>query len=124
MHQNEDLRIRTKRYALGILELSNYIPNNPKGWVISKQIIRSGTSVGAQYREACRAKSDPDFISKVEGALQELDETLYWLELLLESNMVPAEKLNSSIRETNELIAIFTTIVRKVKSRISPRFFS
>ena len=78
----ENLRHRTKRYALAIMDLSLIIPNNPRCWVISKQILRSGTSVGAQYREACRAKSNPDFISKLEGSLQELDETHYWLELL------------------------------------------
>src|ERR1051326_2535296 len=86
--KREDLRQRTVRYSLAIMDLSEFIPNNPRGWVISKQVIRSGTSVGAQYREACRAKSNPDFINKMEGSLQELDETLYWLELLKESKMV------------------------------------
>jgi four helix bundle protein len=117
MDPNEDLRQRTKRYALAIMDLSEFIPNNPRGWVISKQILRSGTSVGAQYREACRAKSDADFISKMEGSLQEIEETIYWLELLHESRLISLEKVNSHIGETNELIAIFTTIVRKVKSR-------
>jgi four helix bundle protein len=114
--RHEDLRQRTKRYALAIMDLSSLIPNNPRGWVISKQILRSGTSVGAQYREACRAKSNADFISKMEGSLQELDETLYWLELLHESHLVSAENVDIHMKETNELIAIFTTIVRKVKS--------
>jgi four helix bundle protein len=116
MEQNEDLRQRTKRYALAIMDLSILIPNNPRGWVISKQILRSGTSVGGQYREACRAKSNPDFISKIEGSLQELDETLYWLELLQESHLIALENVSIHMGETNELIAIFTTIVRKVKS--------
>ncbi len=116
MEQNEDLRQRTKRYALAIMDLSSLIPNNPRGWVISKQILRSGTSVGAQYREACRAKSNADFVSKIEGSLQELDETLYWLELLHESHLIVLEKISMHMGETNELIAIFTTIVRKVKS--------
>jgi four helix bundle protein len=114
--QREDLRVRTKRYALAIMDLSLQIPNNPRGWVISKQILRSGTSVGAQYREACRAKSNPDFISKMEGALQELDETLYWLELLEESNLVSSSTILPAMKETNELIAIFISIIKKVKN--------
>lgn len=109
--QREDLRHRTKRYALAIMDLSVLVPNNPRGWVISKQFLRSGTSVGAQYREACRAKSNPDFISKMEGSLQELDETLYWLELLQESKLIQSNVIESHAKETNELIAIFTTIV-------------
>jgi four helix bundle protein len=92
MGQNEDLLQRTKRFASAIMDLSSFIRNNPRGWVISKQILRSGTSIGAQYREACRAKSNADFISKIEGSLQELDETLYWLELLHESHLVALEK--------------------------------
>ena len=112
----EDLRHRTKRYALAIMDLSTIIPNNPRGSVISRQVLRSGTSVGAQYREACRAKSNPDFISKLEGSLQELDETLYWLELLQESQLVNLDKIAMPMRESDELIAILTTIVRKVKS--------
>ena len=113
----EDLRHRTVRYSLAVMDLSEFIPNNPRGWVISKQVLRSGTSVGAQYREACRAKSDPDFISKLEGSLQELDETLYWFEPLQESKLVAPERIDALKQETNELISIFTTIVKKVKSR-------
>jgi four helix bundle protein len=114
-NQPQDLRARTVRYALAVMDLSTAIPNNPRGWVISKQIIKSGTSVGAQYREASRAKSNPDFISKIEGSLQELDETLYWLELLEESKMLSSEVTTKLRSETNELIAIFTSIVKKVK---------
>ena len=69
-------------FALRIIKLYAALPKTTEAQVLGKQILRSGTSVGAHYREACRAKSDADFISKIEGALQELDETLYWLELL------------------------------------------
>jgi len=85
--------------------------------MVGRQIARSGTSPGAHYREACRAKSDADFISKIEGALQELDETDYWLEMLVEGRYVPPPKLKSLRAETDELIAILVTIVRKVKKR-------
>jgi four helix bundle protein len=86
--------------------------------VIGKQVLRSGTSVGAQYREGSRGKSDADFVNKMEGALQELDETAYWLELLTESGIVPAEKLESLRKETDEITAIFVAIVTKVKKRL------
>ena len=85
--------------------------------VLGKQLLRSGTSVGAHYREGCRAKSNADFISKIEGGLQELDETLYWLELLAEANIISASRLEPLERETNELIAMFVTMARGVKQR-------
>ena len=85
--------------------------------MIGKQILRPGTSVGAHYREAQRAKSNADFISKIEGALQEPDETGYWLELLSEAGIVPEERLVALRTESNELIAIFVTIAKKVKRK-------
>lgn len=80
--KESDLRQRTKDFALRIIKLYVALPKTTEAQVLGKQILRSGTSVGAQYREGCRAKSNPDFISKIEGALQELDETCYWLELI------------------------------------------
>ena len=115
MKKNEDLKERTKRFALRIIRLYTSLPRTTEAQVIGKQVLRSGTSVGAHYREAQRAKSDADFISKIEGGLQELDETAYWLELLVEAGIVPAEKLPPLLTETDELIAIFVTIVTKVK---------
>ncbi len=112
-----DLRERTKGLALRVIRLAASLPGRGAGEVIGKQILRSGTSVGAHYREAHRAKSGPDFINKMQGALQELDETAYWLELLEESKVMPAEKLGDLRAEVEELIAIFVTIVKKVKAR-------
>ena len=80
-------------------------------------MLRSGTSVGAHYREAWRAKSNLDFISKIEGGLQELEETVYWLELLGEAEILPKERLKPLCNETEELIAIFVTMVRTVKNK-------
>jgi four helix bundle protein len=80
-------------------------------------VLRSGTSVGAHYREACRAKSDADFISKIEGALQELDETSYWLELMIESDIFTAARLKPLYDEVDELLAMFVTIVKSVKAK-------
>src|SRR5438067_1440954 len=113
----QDLRVRTKQYALRIVRLYAALPKHGAGEVIGKQLLRSGTSVGAHYREAHRAKSGPDFVSKMQGALQELDETEYWLELLQEAALVPAENLTTLRGETNELLAIIVSIVKKVKSR-------
>ena len=113
----QDLRERTKQYALRIIRLYASLPKTTEAQVIGRQLLRSGTSVGAHYREAQRAKSNLDFVSKIEGALQELDETAYWLELLEEAGIVPAKRLDSLRDETNELTAIFVTIVKKVKSK-------
>ena len=114
---SKDLRKRTMNYALAIIHLYQVLPKTSEAQIIGKQALRSGTSVGAHYREAQRAKSDADFISKIESALQELDETTYWLELLHESGIVRDETINPLTKETEELIAIFVTIVKKVKSK-------
>jgi four helix bundle protein len=108
----EDLRRRTKRFGLAIVSLYTRIPNSPPAQVIGRQMLRSGTSVGAHYREACRARSDAEFISKLEGGLQELDETGYWLELLIESGLFNESEAHRILAETDELIRIFVTIVR------------
>jgi four helix bundle protein len=114
----QDLRTRTSEFALRIIKLYVSLPKSTVAQVIGKQVLRSGTSIGAHYREGHRAKSDADIISKFETALQELDETDYWLDLLVKADIVAAQKLESLIQETNELLAIFTTIVTKIKKRI------
>ena len=115
--QNVELRSRTKTFALRIIRLYVSLPKTTEAQVLGKQVLRSGTSVGAHYREAQRAKSDADFISKVEGGLQELDETAYWLELLVESKIVAERKLAALMKETDELTAILVTIVNKMKRK-------
>ncbi len=113
----QDLRARTKDFALRIIRLYVSLPKTTEAQVLGKQVLRSGTSVGAHYREGQRAKSDPDFINKMEGGLQELDETAYWLELLADSGIVSPQKLARLQKEADELTAIFVTIVTKVKKR-------
>ncbi len=113
----QDLRTRTSDLALRIIKLYVSLPKTTEAQVIGKQVLRSGTSVGANYREGYRAKSDADIINNFETALQELDETDYWLELLVKAEIVSSQKLESLMKETNELIAIFTTIVTKIKKR-------
>ena len=113
----QDLRKRTKEFALRIIKLYAALPKTTEAQVLGKQILRSGTSVGAHYREACRAKSNADFISKIEGGLQELDETLYWLELLADAKIVSPIRLEPLERETNELTAMFVTMAKGVKQK-------
>jgi four helix bundle protein len=112
-----DLKIRTKDYALSVVRLFAELPKKAEAQVIGRQVLRSGTSVGAQYREASRAKSNADFISKIEGALQELEETEYWLELLGESGLVPEQRSAAVRKETGELKGIFVSIVRNIKAK-------
>jgi four helix bundle protein len=115
--QRQDLGKRTKDFALRIIRLYAALPKTTEAQVLGKQLLRSGTSVGAHYREARRAKSDADFVSKIEGALQESDETIYWLELLAESGIVKPERLKPLTDECEELIAMFVTMAKNVKSR-------
>lgn len=119
--QPQDLRTRTSEFALRIIRLYVSLPKTTEAQVIGKQVLRSGTSIGAHYREGYRAKSDADIVHKFETALQELDETDYWLDLLVKANIVPAQKVETLIKETNELIAIFVTIVTKIKARMKKR---
>ena len=114
-HIQEDLARRTKRFALAVVRLYVTLPKSTVTIVLGKQVLRSGTSVGAHYREARRAKSNADFVSKLEGALQELDESAYWLELLDEAGLSTNEDLRKLISESNELISIFVSVVKRVK---------
>lgn len=117
MEKEKDLRQRTKQFALRIIKLYSSLPIRGVTSILGTQILKAGTSVGAHYREAQRAKSDADFISKIEGALQELDETSYWLELLVDGNLVKASRLKDLRQEADELMAILVTIVKRVKAR-------
>ena len=114
---NEDLKVRTKNFAVRIIKLFAALPKTTEAQVIGKQFLRSGTSVGAQYRESQHAKSEADFVSKIDGSLPELEETTYWLELLEKMNLFSSEKLKPIQQETKELTAIFVTISKKVKAR-------
>lgn len=114
---HDDLKARTKAFAVRVIKLFSALPKTTEAQVLGKQILRSGTSVGAQYRESQHAKSDADLISKLEGSLQELEETTYWLEVLDEMKLFSPERLRPIRQETKELTAIFVTIAKKVKAR-------
>jgi four helix bundle protein len=111
----KDLKTRTREYALRIIRMYAEMPNDTVAQVLGKQVLRSGTSVGAHYREATRARSDAEFISKIGGALQEIEETRYWLELIGEAMVFSEDRLKSLTGETDELTAILVTCARKAK---------
>jgi four helix bundle protein len=104
----EELKDRTKKFALKIIKLIDDLPNTKAGHTIGNQIIRSATSVASNYRSACRARSNADFISKIIIVEEECDETLFWLELINESGLIEKEKLIFLTKEADELTAIFT----------------
>lgn len=113
----QEFKKRTKQLALRIIKLINSLPPTTTGQVIGKQVLRSGTSVGANYRAACRAKSTADLLHKLAIVEEEADETLYWLELLIKSEIIPAEKLNSLVQETNEITAMIVSSIKTLKSK-------
>lgn len=104
----EELKNRTKKFTLLIIRLVEKLPNSKAGNTIGNQIIRSGTSVAANYRSACRARSNADFISKITIVEEECDETLFWLELITDANLLEKEEVQDLIKEADELTAIFT----------------
>ena len=112
-----DLNSRTKQFSLRIIRLYSSLPKSTVAQVIGKQLLRSGTSVGAHYRESRRSRSSAEFISKLEVGLQELEETKYWMELLDESKISSIEKMKDLIEETDELTSILVTCVKTAKSK-------
>jgi four helix bundle protein len=117
MKDEKDLRQRTFAFGLSIIRLYLAAKQNRDAWDLARQFVRSGTSVGAHYREAHRARSNAEFISKMEGALQELDETAYWIELLTASSLLSAVMSGPVLSESEELIRIFVTCVKNAKER-------
>ncbi|HTA29267.1 MAG TPA: four helix bundle protein [Candidatus Cybelea sp.] len=110
-----DLRRRTTTFALRVIRLFSALPKTAPAQILGKQVLRSATSVGANYRETYRSRSKAEFIAKAGDCLREIEETAYWFELLVEGGIVPAAKLAPLRHETDELIAIFVTIVKRSK---------
>lgn len=112
----KELKPRTKTFALRVIRMYSKLPKNDTvAQVLGKQVLRSGTSVGGNYREASRSRSKPEFTSKIGDCLKEIAETEYWLELLVGSGCVSAAKMADLLDETRQLIAIFTTIDKRSK---------
>jgi len=113
----EELKDRSKKFALAILELVKKLPNNRTGWIITDQLSRSATSVAANYRASCRARSKADFISKITIVEEEGDESCFWLEIIIEARLIPENDVKSLLAEAKELTAIFTASGRTTKTR-------
>ena len=118
MDSNE-LKNRTKTYSITILDLVEMLPNTIFGRAVSNQIVRSGTSVGANYRAVCRARSDREFIAKMSIVIEESDETLFWLEIILQKEWVKKSQIDKIWNEGNELTAIFVSSMKTIKDRVN-----
>lgn len=116
-----DLKKRLQLFALRIIRLSEKLPNNNTGYTIGRQIIRSGTSPGANYRSACLGKSDKDFLNKLKMVEEELDETAYWIELIIESGQVKVDLLNDLLKENHELLKIIVSSITTMKKKLKDK---
>jgi four helix bundle protein len=112
----EQLKTRTKQFALRVMRMTDALPCNSKNRVLGDQVLRSATSVASGYRAACRARSRADWIDKIGRTLEEADETLLWLELIEESGLLPSAKLLALKQEADELTAIFGSVHKTSKS--------
>jgi four helix bundle protein len=117
MITSEELRQRTKAFALRIVKLSESMPKSQASYVIAKQVLRSGTSVAANYRAVCRARSRAEFISKLGVVVEEIDETLFWLELIVDAHLLPSSRMEAIIDEANQLTSIFVAARKTSRSR-------
>jgi len=115
MSELRDLKERTTDYALRVVRLYDALPRRGSATVLGKQLLRSGTSAGAHYREAIRGRSTAEYVAKLNAGLMELEETLYWLELLDRTGIVSHRRLNSLEDETSQLCAIFVSLIKKTK---------
>jgi len=113
----EELKARTRQFALRVMRLADSLPNTASGRTISYQLVRCGTSVGANYRAACNARSKPEFIAKLGIVLEEADESAFWLELLMEGKILKQFQIEPLYKEANELTAIFIASINSAKKR-------
>jgi four helix bundle protein len=117
MMNAEMMKARTKKFAKRIIRMCRSLPNTREGWRIGDQVFRSGTSVGANYRAACRGRSKAEFIAKLGNVLEETDETLYWLELIVETEIMKVSVLDPLMKENQELLAIFVASINTAKGK-------
>ena len=117
MYRAEELKNRTKQFAIRIVTLFRSLPRTEEARTIGKQMLRSGTSVAANYRAVCRARSKAEFIAKIGIVVEEADETVLWLELLVDTDIVPVSRMTSLLAESNELLAIFAASQYTARNR-------
>lgn len=113
----EALKKRTKQFGLRVMNLVDALPKTTSGRAIGAQLIRSGTSVGANYRSACRGRSDAEFAAKLGVVVEEADESGYWMELSIEGGLLPATQVPPLLKEAEELVALFTAAIRTTRQR-------
>jgi four helix bundle protein len=111
----DELRKRTKSFAIRIVHLFRALPRSPDAQTLGKQVLRSGTSVAANYRAVCRARSKAEFVSKMGIVVEEADETVFWLEIMVETELIPQAKMQGLQKEANELLAIFSASLRTAR---------
>jgi TIGR02436 family protein len=117
----EQIKYRTKQIGLSVIKLIDELPNKPSAWAVAKQIVRSSTSIGANYRAACRAKSVPDFLNKLKIVEEETDETMYWLEILEESELIRIDRIFDIKKEVNEILSIIVASIKTTKNKINQK---
>jgi four helix bundle protein len=117
----EEMKKRTKAFAVEVIKLAEELPSSPGARIIEGQLIRSGTSVGSNYRASCRAKSLADFIAKMGIVEEEADETAYWMELLVEAGILPPERIQILYKEANEILAITVSSIKTAKKKKGTR---
>ena len=118
MSFNEDLRDRTKKLVITIIGFYRTFPKTEEARIIGKQILRSATSVGANFRAACRGRSDNEYFAKLCIVVEELDETLFWLEIIKETNLLKSEQTNLIIAESEEILKILSVTKKNAKNRL------
>ncbi len=114
---SEKLRQRTREFANRVVKLYRALPRTGEADVIGRQMLRAGTSVGANYRAACRARSRSEFVAKLGVVVEEADETLYWLQLMSDNEVVPSRRLQDLLREAQELTAIFAAARKTMRTK-------
>ena len=115
MSQPDEIRARTKQFAIRIVRLFKALPRSAEAQIIGKQLLRSGTSVGANYRAVCRARSKPEFIARISIVAEEADETTFWLELMGETGILDPKRLEDILQEARELASIFSASQKTAK---------
>jgi four helix bundle protein len=118
---SEEMKKRTKRFAIAIVRFAQTLPKDSITAIMTRQLVKSGTSVGANYRSSCRAKSDADFISKMTTAEEEGDETLFWLEVLVEAEIVRAAEVAGLLDEADQLVRIIVASIKTKRANMANR---
>ena len=117
----EEMKTRTKQFALRVIRLVESLPNGKAANVIGNQLLRSGTSVGANYRASCRAKSTADFVHKLSIVEEETDESIYWMELLVEGKIIKENLLENLMNEADQILSIIVSSIKTVKEKRNPK---